>query len=50
MLSPLLCQANIPPRSLADTTREKGRQENEGVDYHFVSVHMFEEAILNQRY
>ncbi|GLD51339.1 MAGUK p55 subfamily member 7-like isoform X1 [Lates japonicus] len=32
------------------TTREKRRQENEGVDYHFVSVHMFEEAILNHRF
>uniref|UniRef100_A0A3Q1FHH6 MAGUK p55 subfamily member 7-like n=1 Tax=Acanthochromis polyacanthus TaxID=80966 RepID=A0A3Q1FHH6_9TELE len=27
------------------TTREKRRQESEGVDYHFVSVHMFEEFI-----
>uniref|UniRef100_A0A3B5BBY2 MAGUK p55 subfamily member 7-like n=1 Tax=Stegastes partitus TaxID=144197 RepID=A0A3B5BBY2_9TELE len=25
------------------TTREKRRQESEGVDYHFVSVHMFED-------
>ncbi|XP_070830400.1 MAGUK p55 subfamily member 7-like [Chaetodon trifascialis] len=32
------------------TTREKRRQENEGVDYHFVSVHMFEEDILNHRF
>ncbi|XP_074544111.1 MAGUK p55 subfamily member 7-like [Halichoeres trimaculatus] len=32
------------------TTREKRRQENEGVDYHFVSIHMFEEDILNQRF
>ncbi|XP_069574310.1 MAGUK p55 subfamily member 7-like [Brachyistius frenatus] len=32
------------------TTREKRRQENEGVDYHFVSVHMFEEHILTQRF
>lgn len=35
---------------LSDTTREKRRQEAEGVDYHFVSVHMFEEDILNHRY
>ncbi|XP_073347045.1 MAGUK p55 subfamily member 7-like isoform X2 [Pagrus major] len=32
------------------TTREKRRQEKEGVDYHFVSVHMFEEDILNHRF
>uniref|UniRef100_A0A3P9BMG6 MAGUK p55 subfamily member 7 n=1 Tax=Maylandia zebra TaxID=106582 RepID=A0A3P9BMG6_9CICH len=31
------------------TTREKKRQESEGVDYHFVSVHMFEELILSHR-
>lgn len=36
--------------SLSDTTREKTRQEKEGVDYHFVSFHMFEEDILNNRY
>uniref|UniRef100_A0A671V105 MAGUK p55 subfamily member 7-like n=1 Tax=Sparus aurata TaxID=8175 RepID=A0A671V105_SPAAU len=32
------------------TTREKRRQEKEGVDYHFVSVPMFEEDILNHRF
>ncbi|XP_071348445.1 MAGUK p55 subfamily member 7-like isoform X2 [Trachinotus anak] len=32
------------------TTREKRRQENEGMDYHFVSTHMFEEDILNHRF
>ncbi|XP_029309257.1 MAGUK p55 subfamily member 7-like [Cottoperca gobio] len=32
------------------TTREKRRQENEGVDYNFVSSHMFEEDILNHRF
>ncbi|XP_028284384.1 MAGUK p55 subfamily member 7-like [Parambassis ranga] len=32
------------------TTREKRRQESEGVDYHFVPVHMFEELILNHRF
>ncbi|XP_069367926.1 MAGUK p55 subfamily member 7-like isoform X1 [Paralichthys olivaceus] len=32
------------------TTREKRRQENEGVNYHFVSIHMFEEDILNHRF
>nr|XP_046265355.1 MAGUK p55 subfamily member 7-like [Scatophagus argus]XP_046265356.1 MAGUK p55 subfamily member 7-like [Scatophagus argus]XP_046265357.1 MAGUK p55 subfamily member 7-like [Scatophagus argus] len=32
------------------TTREKRRQEAEGVDYHFVSIHMFEEDILNHRF
>ncbi|XP_047445610.1 MAGUK p55 subfamily member 7-like [Mugil cephalus] len=32
------------------TTREKRRQESEGVDYHFVSVHTFEELILNNRF
>uniref|UniRef100_A0A8D0A0Q1 Membrane protein, palmitoylated 7b (MAGUK p55 subfamily member 7) n=1 Tax=Sander lucioperca TaxID=283035 RepID=A0A8D0A0Q1_SANLU len=32
------------------TTREKRSQENEGVDYHFVSIHMFEEDILNHRF
>ncbi|XP_041659539.1 MAGUK p55 subfamily member 7-like [Cheilinus undulatus] len=32
------------------TTREKSRQEIDGVDYHFVSVHKFEEDILNQRF
>uniref|UniRef100_A0A3P8U6M8 Membrane protein, palmitoylated 7b (MAGUK p55 subfamily member 7) n=1 Tax=Amphiprion percula TaxID=161767 RepID=A0A3P8U6M8_AMPPE len=32
------------------TTREKRRQESEGVDYHFVPVHMFEELILDHRF
>ncbi|XP_058489740.1 MAGUK p55 subfamily member 7-like isoform X1 [Solea solea] len=32
------------------TTREKRRQESEGTDYHFVSVSVFEEDILNHRY
>ncbi|KAE8291262.1 MAGUK p55 subfamily member 7 [Larimichthys crocea] len=32
------------------TTREKRRQESEGVDYHFVSIHVFEEDILNHRF
>ncbi|XP_077955393.1 MAGUK p55 subfamily member 7 [Gasterosteus aculeatus] len=32
------------------TTRERSRLETEGVDYHFVSVHMFEEDILNHRF
>uniref|UniRef100_A0A672YQN0 Membrane protein, palmitoylated 7b (MAGUK p55 subfamily member 7) n=1 Tax=Sphaeramia orbicularis TaxID=375764 RepID=A0A672YQN0_9TELE len=32
------------------TTREKRRQEKEGLDYHFVSVHMFEEGVLNDRF
>ncbi|KAF0047279.1 hypothetical protein F2P81_000912 [Scophthalmus maximus] len=32
------------------TTREKKRLENEGTDYHFVSVHMFEEDLLNHRF
>ncbi|XP_039999535.1 MAGUK p55 subfamily member 7-like isoform X3 [Xiphias gladius] len=32
------------------TTREKRRQENEGMDYHFISTHMFEEDILNHRF
>ncbi|XP_038575315.1 MAGUK p55 subfamily member 7-like [Micropterus salmoides] len=32
------------------TTREKRRQEKEGVDYHFVSLQMFEEDILNHRF
>lgn len=39
----------LPSCSLSDTTREKRRQEKEGVDYHFVSVPMFEEDILNHR-
>lgn len=43
----LLKAATFP---LSDTTREKSRQETEGVDYHFLSVHMFEEEILNDRY
>uniref|UniRef100_A0A3Q3WY42 Uncharacterized protein n=1 Tax=Mola mola TaxID=94237 RepID=A0A3Q3WY42_MOLML len=29
------------------TTREKGRQEKDGVDYHFLTIPMFEEGILN---
>uniref|UniRef100_H3CR16 Membrane protein, palmitoylated 7b (MAGUK p55 subfamily member 7) n=1 Tax=Tetraodon nigroviridis TaxID=99883 RepID=H3CR16_TETNG len=29
------------------TTRERRKQESEGVDYHFLSVHAFEESILN---
>ncbi|KAM8849754.1 MAGUK p55 subfamily member 7-like isoform 2-T3 [Spinachia spinachia] len=32
------------------TTRERSRRETEGVDYHFVSVPMFEEDILNHRF
>ncbi|XP_070701470.1 MAGUK p55 subfamily member 7-like [Pempheris klunzingeri] len=32
------------------TTREKRRQEMEGVDYHFVSIHTFEEDVLNHRF
>ncbi|KAM4552595.1 MAGUK p55 subfamily member 7-like [Odontesthes bonariensis] len=36
--------------SVPCTTREKRQQEREGVDYHFVTVHMFEEHILNQRF
>uniref|UniRef100_A0A8C5GPS9 Membrane protein, palmitoylated 7b (MAGUK p55 subfamily member 7) n=1 Tax=Gouania willdenowi TaxID=441366 RepID=A0A8C5GPS9_GOUWI len=32
------------------TSRPKRKQENEGVEYHFVSVHTFEEHILNQRF
>ncbi|XP_013876938.1 MAGUK p55 subfamily member 7 [Austrofundulus limnaeus] len=35
--------------SVPYTTREKRKQEREGVDYHFVSVQKFEEDILNQR-
>lgn len=38
------------PSVLSDTTREKRKQESEGVDYHFFSVHTFEEYILNNRY
>ncbi|XP_049453237.1 MAGUK p55 subfamily member 7-like [Epinephelus fuscoguttatus] len=36
--------------TIPHTTREKRQQENEGVDYHFVPVHMFEEDILNHRF
>lgn len=43
-------RSSSPSSCLSDTTREKRRQESEGVDYHFVSVHMFEEDILNNRY
>ncbi|XP_061694783.1 MAGUK p55 subfamily member 7-like [Syngnathoides biaculeatus] len=32
------------------TTREKRSQEREGMDYHFVPVHKFEEDILNRRF
>uniref|UniRef100_A0A667ZPE0 Membrane protein, palmitoylated 7b (MAGUK p55 subfamily member 7) n=1 Tax=Myripristis murdjan TaxID=586833 RepID=A0A667ZPE0_9TELE len=32
------------------TTREKRRQEKDGVDYHFVSFPVFEEDILNHRF
>ncbi|XP_068594378.1 MAGUK p55 subfamily member 7-like [Cebidichthys violaceus] len=32
------------------TTRERRRRETEGVDYHFVSIHMFEEDILKHRF
>lgn len=38
------------PLCLLDTTREKTAHEKEGVDYHFVSVHKFEEDILSHRY
>lgn len=40
----------LPTSSLPDTTRDKRSQETEGMDYHFVSVHKFEEDILNRRY
>lgn len=46
----LKAAVSLPPCFLSDTSREKRRQENEGVDYHFVSTHMFEEHILNNRY
>lgn len=46
----LILLKSLPPCFLSDTSREKRRQENEGVDYHFVSAHMFEEHILNNRY
>ncbi|XP_032422177.1 MAGUK p55 subfamily member 7-like isoform X4 [Xiphophorus hellerii] len=36
--------------SVPYTTREKRRQESEGLDYHFVSVQAFEELILNHRF
>ncbi|XP_043991372.1 MAGUK p55 subfamily member 7-like isoform X2 [Gambusia affinis] len=36
--------------SVPYTTREKRRQESEGLDYHFVSVKEFEELILNHRF
>ncbi|KAM9719257.1 MAGUK p55 subfamily member 7-like isoform 2-T2 [Menidia menidia] len=36
--------------SVPYTTREKRQQETEGVDYHFVPVHTFEEHILNHRF
>ncbi|XP_068605068.1 MAGUK p55 subfamily member 7-like [Brachionichthys hirsutus] len=32
------------------TTREKTRPEEEGVDYHFVSLHTFEEGVLSRRF
>ncbi|XP_077360591.1 MAGUK p55 subfamily member 7-like [Festucalex cinctus] len=32
------------------TTRERRSQESEGMDYHFVSVHKFEEEILNRKF
>ncbi|XP_053738747.1 MAGUK p55 subfamily member 7-like isoform X1 [Synchiropus splendidus] len=32
------------------TTREPKKQEKEGTDYHFVSLHKFEEDILNYRF
>lgn len=38
------------PSVLPDTTREKRKPESEGVDYHFLSVHEFEESILSNRY
>uniref|UniRef100_A0A3P8UAE8 Membrane protein, palmitoylated 7b (MAGUK p55 subfamily member 7) n=1 Tax=Amphiprion percula TaxID=161767 RepID=A0A3P8UAE8_AMPPE len=41
---------SLPSSSPPDTTREKRRQESEGVDYHFVPVHMFEELILDHRF
>uniref|UniRef100_A0A672H8U0 Membrane protein, palmitoylated 7b (MAGUK p55 subfamily member 7) n=1 Tax=Salarias fasciatus TaxID=181472 RepID=A0A672H8U0_SALFA len=41
---------SLPSSVLPDTTRERRRHESEGVDYHFLSVHSFEEHILNQRF
>ncbi|XP_067309489.1 MAGUK p55 subfamily member 7 [Pseudorasbora parva] len=32
------------------TTRERKKQEKEGVEYHFVSKHTFEKDILNQKF
>ncbi|KAM3866063.1 MAGUK p55 subfamily member 7-like [Diretmus argenteus] len=36
--------------TVPSTTREKRRQERDGVDYHFVSIPTFEEDILNHRF
>ncbi|KAM3604016.1 uncharacterized protein V6R79_005236 [Siganus canaliculatus] len=36
--------------TIPHTTREKRKQETEGVDYHFVTGHSFEENILNHRF
>uniref|UniRef100_A0A3Q1H9S4 Membrane protein, palmitoylated 7b (MAGUK p55 subfamily member 7) n=1 Tax=Anabas testudineus TaxID=64144 RepID=A0A3Q1H9S4_ANATE len=36
--------------TIPHTTRAKTRQEIEGVDYHFVSIHIFEKGILTHRF
>ncbi|XP_051944060.1 LOW QUALITY PROTEIN: MAGUK p55 subfamily member 7-like [Hippocampus zosterae] len=46
----LLSDPDLYGTSVPHTTREKRSQETEGMDYHFVSVHKFEEDILNRRF
>uniref|UniRef100_A0A3Q2YK37 MAGUK p55 subfamily member 7-like n=1 Tax=Hippocampus comes TaxID=109280 RepID=A0A3Q2YK37_HIPCM len=46
----LLSDPDLYGTSIPYTTREKRSQETEGMDYHFVSVHKFEEDILNRRF
>ncbi|XP_077415096.1 MAGUK p55 subfamily member 7-like isoform X6 [Vanacampus margaritifer] len=46
----LISDPDLYATTVPYTTREKRSQESEGMDYHFVSVHKFEEDILNRRF
>jgi len=35
--------------SFTDTSRSKRHQENDGVEYHFISKHLFEADIQNNK-
>lgn len=48
-VSPPSSLALLSLPSLSDTTRAKRNQESDGVEYHFVSKHLFETDIHNNK-